>query len=52
VTIKSKGVGDTASFHNGEARAVNKAKQVIRLFPKDLQSLLKIGCRNILQDGG
>jgi hypothetical protein len=51
VTIKSKGVDDTESFHDGEARAVDKAKQVIRLIPKDLQRFLKVGYSNILQDG-
>lgn len=52
MTIKSEGVDDTESFHNGEARAIDKAEQVIRIIPKDLQRLLKISYRNILQDGG
>lgn len=29
VTIKSKSASDTESFHDGEARAVDEAKQMI-----------------------
>jgi len=40
VAIESESMRDAESFHNGKARTVNEAEQVIRISPKDFQSLL------------